>query len=399
MRNGVGLFDVSHLGKARGLRAGRRGVRQRDADQRPRPDRAGPGAVHAVLRRRDRRRRRRPDRLPPHRRAGAARAQRRQHRRGRAPPRGDRPRRASRSSTTTATTRSSRCRARCPTRCSRRVGLPTGHDYMSFAEAEHAGVPVVVCRSGYTGEKGYELIVPCRRRAGSCGTRSSPPARRTGCSPAASAPATPCAPRWATRCTARTSAPTSRRSRRRLGWAVGWGKEQFWGRVGAAGREGGRPAPAAARPASPSVAASRGPGMQVSLTPDVPLCEITSGTFSPTLRKGIGMALVPTMVAPDAEVAVDIRGRREVFQLVRAAVRRPVGAGGLSRGQRARPAADLPRAEPDRAALVVAPRGQRRRRGRRSRASSPTSASPARPTPSRGWGRRGPTSPRSGSTR
>ena len=42
------------------------------------------------------------------------------------------------------------------------VGLPTGHDYMSFVEAQlpggDDGVGVVVCRTGYTGERGYELI-------------------------------------------------------------------------------------------------------------------------------------------------------------------------------------------------------------------------------------------------
>jgi aminomethyltransferase len=55
------------------------------------------------------------------------------------------------------------------------------------------------------------------------------------------------------------------------------------------------------------------PGMIVSLAPDVPLCEITSGTFSPTLKKGIGMALVPTFVDPEAELGVQVRTRREVF--------------------------------------------------------------------------------------
>ena len=52
VREAVGVFDVSHLGKARGARPGRRGVRQRVPDQRPGPDRARAGAVHAVLRRR-----------------------------------------------------------------------------------------------------------------------------------------------------------------------------------------------------------------------------------------------------------------------------------------------------------------------------------------------------------
>src|SRR3712207_3556518 len=42
------------------------------------------------------------------------------------------------------------------------VGLPAGHDYMSFVEAaapgQSDGLGVVVCRTGYTGERGYELI-------------------------------------------------------------------------------------------------------------------------------------------------------------------------------------------------------------------------------------------------
>ena len=54
--------------------------------------------------------------------------------------------------------------------------------------------------------------------------------------------------------------------------------------------------------------------MMVFLAPDVPLAEITSGTFSPTLRKGIGMALVPTFVNAEAELMVDVRGRRELFR-------------------------------------------------------------------------------------
>ncbi|HMA47330.1 MAG TPA: glycine cleavage system protein T, partial [Frankiaceae bacterium] len=45
------------------------------------------------------------------------------------------------------------------------LGLPAGHDYMSFVTATWRGRPVVVCRSGYTGEKGYELL-PRRDDAG-----------------------------------------------------------------------------------------------------------------------------------------------------------------------------------------------------------------------------------------
>jgi aminomethyltransferase len=44
---------------------------------------------------------------------------------------------------------------------------------------------------------------------------------------------------------------------------------------------------------------------------------VTSGTFSPTLRRGVGLALVASQVAEGAEVSVDVRGRREVFTVTR----------------------------------------------------------------------------------
>ena len=40
----------------------------------------------------------------------------------------------------------------------RALGLPTEHDYMGFAVADWDGRPVIVCRTGYTGERGYELV-------------------------------------------------------------------------------------------------------------------------------------------------------------------------------------------------------------------------------------------------
>jgi aminomethyltransferase len=97
-----------------------------------------------------------------------------------------------------------------------------------------------------------------------------------------------------------------------LGWAVGWKKDAFWGRDPLVAEKEAGPV----RRLRGLVALERGiprPGMSVSLAPDVPLCEITSGTFSPTLRKGIGMALVPTFVDAEAELGVQIRTRREIF--------------------------------------------------------------------------------------
>jgi aminomethyltransferase len=40
-----------------------------------------------------------------------------------------------------------------------KLGLPTAHDYMSFDTATFGGAELTVCRTGYTGEHGYELVV------------------------------------------------------------------------------------------------------------------------------------------------------------------------------------------------------------------------------------------------
>ena len=53
--------------------------------------------------------------------------------------------------------------------------------------------------------------------------------------------------------------------------------------------------------------------MQVSISAHVPVGTVTSGTFSPTLRKSVGLALIDAQVTDGAEVTVDVRGRREVF--------------------------------------------------------------------------------------
>ena len=45
--------------------------------------------------------------------------------------------------------------------------------------------------------------------------------------------------------------------------------------------------------------------------------EVTSGTFSPTRKLGIGLALVPVDVEPDAKMWVDIRGRAAEFTVTK----------------------------------------------------------------------------------
>jgi aminomethyltransferase len=198
-----------------------------------------------------------------------------------------------------------------------KLGLPTGHDYMSFREAAFGpdGTGVVVCRTGYTGERGYELVI----------ADAAAPALWDALLEAGEEYAiAPCG--LGARDTLRTEmgyplhgqdiGPDTNPVESGLSWAVGWKKDRFWGKdaVVAVKEEG--PSRRLRGLVSTGRAIPR-PGMSITLTHDIPLADVTSGTFSPTLKKGIGLALIPVMVAEDAQVGVDVRGRREIFQLVK----------------------------------------------------------------------------------
>jgi aminomethyltransferase len=190
------------------------------------------------------------------------------------------------------------------------VGLPGGLGYMSFAEtAGPAGEEVTVCRTGYTGEHGYELLVAAER-AGQLwdALLSAGEAEQIR----------PCG--LGARDTLRTEmgyplhghelSVDITPNQARAGWAVGWRKDAFWGRE----------ALLAERAAGPSrqlwglQAPGRGiprPGMAVLGADGTRIGEVTSGTFSPTLRTGIALALLDTAAGAGEgdEVAVDVRGR------------------------------------------------------------------------------------------
>ncbi|WP_127480829.1 glycine cleavage system aminomethyltransferase GcvT [Nocardioides pantholopis] len=195
------------------------------------------------------------------------------------------------------------------------LGIPVGHEYMSFATATFRGEQVVVCRTGYTGERGYELIAP---------NAVSVPLWDAILDAGQRYGIVPCG--LGARDTLRTEmgyplhgqdiTPDVTPVQARLGWAVGWSKPSFWGREAMLAEKETGPR----RSLRGLVATGRGiprPHMTVSLTPDVPLGEVTSGTFSPTLRKGVGLALLPPFVEDGAEVGVDVRGRREIFTVTK----------------------------------------------------------------------------------
>jgi len=194
------------------------------------------------------------------------------------------------------------------------LGLPTDHDYMSFTSAEWRGLPVVVCRTGYTGELGFELL-PRWEDAGAVWDALLEHGAALG--------VLPCG--LGARDTLRTEmgyplhgqdlsldiTPVQARS----GWAVGWDKPRFWGRDALLAEKEAGPR----RVLRGLQALHRGiPRSHMTVTRDGrPVGEVTSGTFSPTRRIGIGLALLDASVTEGDEVQVDVRGRPSPMLVVR----------------------------------------------------------------------------------
>ncbi|MFC5140954.1 glycine cleavage system aminomethyltransferase GcvT [Actinomycetospora rhizophila] len=191
------------------------------------------------------------------------------------------------------------------------VGLlapDTELDYMAFVDAEWHGRPVRVCRTGYTGERGYELIAPSDG-AGELWDALAAVVAEQGGLPAG----------LGARDTLRTEAglplhgqdlgPDITPLQARCGFAVGWKKDAFWGREAlVAEREAGP-----RRRSWGLKATGRGVprGHMTVRRGDETVGETTSGTFSPTLRTGIALALLDTAAGLDEGdvVAIDVRGR------------------------------------------------------------------------------------------
>jgi aminomethyltransferase len=198
------------------------------------------------------------------------------------------------------------------------LGVPGEIGYMSFVTGTGGGgAEVTVCRTGYTGEHGYELLVAAER-AGEMWDAVLEAGQDLGIRPCG----------LGARDTLRTEMgyplhghELSREIspvQARAGWAVGWRKPAFWGRAALdAEREAGP-----ARLLWGLRASGRGiprPGMALLDGDGAQVGEVTSGTFSPTLRTGIGLALldVGAGVGEGAALTLDVRGRREPVEVVR----------------------------------------------------------------------------------
>ncbi len=194
------------------------------------------------------------------------------------------------------------------------LGLPSEMDYMAFAIAQWQGHELTVCRTGYTGEHGYELIapneilVPLWDAILGHGTA-------LGLIPAG----------LGARDTLRTEMGYPLHGQdistditavaAKLGWAIGWTKPNFLGKqLLDAEMAAGSP-----RTLFGLRMLDRGiprPHMAV-LSGDVVVGETTSGTFSPTLQQGIALALLDAGTQLGDELIIDVRGRALRVEVVK----------------------------------------------------------------------------------
>ena len=197
------------------------------------------------------------------------------------------------------------------------LGLPGEIGYMSFVTGTGGGADVTVCRTGYTGEHGYELLV---------GADRAEPLWDALLEAGQDLGIRPCG--LGARDTLRTEMGYPLHGHElsrditpvqaRAGWAVGWNKPAFWGSEALRAEKEAGPA----RLLWGLRATGRGiprPGMAVVDDAGRSLGEVTSGTFSPTLRTGIALALLDASagVGEGAEVNVDVRGRPQAVEVVK----------------------------------------------------------------------------------
>lgn len=187
------------------------------------------------------------------------------------------------------------------------LGVDTDIEYMSFREIFIDGEKALLCRTGYTGEHGFEIVpsAPATPKVWKALVSAMAPFEGAICGLGA-------------RDTLRTEmgyplhghelSLTITPVQANAQWAVGWKKEHFTGSsVLLKERESG-----ATRILRGLAATDRGiprAGMAVKNGDGQVIGEVTSGTFSPTLKHGIALALLAPEFAIGDLVVIDVRGR------------------------------------------------------------------------------------------
>jgi aminomethyltransferase len=194
------------------------------------------------------------------------------------------------------------------------IGIKTDMDYMEFVNTQIDSSPIILCRTGYTGEIGFEIIprwadaekvwdklveVVEKLNGTLCGLGARDILRTEMGYPLHGHELS------------LEISPVQAAA----GWAVGWSKEIFRGKkVLSDQKENGTKLKLKA-----ILSTERGiprKDMQVKNLSGEVIGVVTSGTFSPGLKKGIGLALIDSKVAKGDQVLIDIRGANSPFEVV-----------------------------------------------------------------------------------
>ena len=186
-------------------------------------------------------------------------------------------------------------------------GINPTMDYMAFANVSIAGFDVILCRTGYTGEQGFELIPRWEdaSQVWDALVDAMKPFNGAICGLGA-------------RDTLRTEMGYPLHGHElslsitpvqaSAGWAIGWKKESFRGSEVLRAQREARSLPLLRGLKSNDRGIPRA-GMAVKDSTGCDIGIVTSGTFSPSLKVGIALALIQPDFALGDEVTIDVRGR------------------------------------------------------------------------------------------
>ena len=196
-----------------------------------------------------------------------------------------------------------------------KLGAEADFDYMQFREGSVDGRTLTICRTGYTGERGYELV---------CRVEDAPAVWDAVMSAGEEYGIMACG--LGARDTLRTEMGYALHGHELslditpvmalAAWAVGWDKDEFWGADALRAQRAEGPARRIRGIRSTGRAIPR-PGMDCVDGEGSVVGTVTSGTFSPTLGIGIGLALLDDEYKPGTEVGVVVRKSTETFDVVK----------------------------------------------------------------------------------
>ncbi len=195
------------------------------------------------------------------------------------------------------------------------LGVDTDIDYMAFEKVSVGGAEVILCRTGYTGELGYELLpkVGDASKVWDAIVEAIEPVGGLVCGLGA-------------RDTLRTEMGYPLHGHElsleitpveaSASWAIGWDKGEFQGSEILRSQKSVGPKRRSVAIKSLDRGIPRG-GMIVKSNDGTLLGEVTSGTFSPSLKVGIGIALLDSSVKVGDKLIIDVRGRDSMFEVVK----------------------------------------------------------------------------------